>query len=1054
MYNLIWITIAMTKLSLTFQGIFQVELNQQELGGLGTNKTRALLAYLAVEKKKKIHRDTIATLLWPGQDEKLAKQSLRQALFGLKKAFGDEEVLVVSSQYVQINPEIEVWSDTGEIERLAAECSKHSHRSIEHCIPCLKCQEKIQALYQGEFLADLPILDSTPFTEWYILKRERLHQIAMAANIYLANFFERRGELSKSLSIVEKQLEMEPWREEAHFQAMRLYTLEGERSKALNQYQTCKKVLQQEFDAEPTHETQQLAEIIRRGEPFIRKNYFAVPGITTGIVGRIKEMKSLAEMLSGDDVRLITILGQGGIGKSTMAIVLAESLRGLYRDGIVFVPLSESDDLVSSIAGKLALDGIYSESGLTSFLRDRDLLLILDNFECHLSMSKVIANLINECADLQIVITSRALLNLRGEHVLQLKGLPFPKVEELEKWRNFDAMLLLDKLVRQINPDFTEHHQSLEKMRDIVERVDGHPLAIEFAAGYIAQHDTADLQQVLDKSFELSQGQFIDIPDRHRSLEAIFEQSWQAMSAQEQEQLAGLAVFRGGFTLDAAVNVVNLDQKEIKQFISKALLINLEENRYGIHGITRQFVLERTPQNGAIQEKHAIYYASLPEYSFKNTTVEYLTELKKETANFQAAWEWALENKRHDLLQSLLPNILSVSLLRGPLDFGENLFIRALNELDQYSDLNLKQAIHFALAKIYLIQMRFNEMVNLMKGLPVSAMTLFTEGQALSAQGEVQKAKPLLESALKLNAEVGDQTLEMDCLRELGNIANRLSEYDDASLHYQKCLEIARLLGDKRNESAVLNNWASVDWDLGNLDIAEKRYREALGLYRECGNRTGEAKALNNLSNVSADRGDLEKALSYGMDALSIHKDMGNIRGQSAVFNNLGATYQTMKQYDAARGYYLKALEFYRLMENNQAIAETLANLSLLDCAQGRLEEGRTAAREAIELSEAAGDIINLCNAYYYLGRIDVADGYLEGAESSFLKAYDLRQSVPHPGRLLEIEVELMNIAYQRREYDRAKELMGEVFAKLDSLDSTNDPERVASLIERFKSLI
>ncbi len=194
---------------------------------------------------------------------------------------------------------------------------------------------------------------------------------------------------------------------------------------------------------------------------------------------------------------------------------------------------------------------------------------------------------------------------------------------------------------------------------------------------------------------------------------------------------------------------------------------------------------------------------NLPKYSENSPSADYLSVLKKEMSNFQTAWEWALSQKRIDLLNSLVPNILAISMFRGPLTFGEDLFIRAKAEFDLELDLDFKQAIYFALAKLYLIQMRFDEMGKLMLDLPVSAMTRFTEGQAFAAQGKSLEARPLLEEALSMNVQLGNQILEMDCLRELGNIANRLAEYDKASSLYQKCLRIAHQLGDKRNESAV-----------------------------------------------------------------------------------------------------------------------------------------------------------------------------------------------------------------------------------------------------------
>ena len=130
-------------------------------------------------------------------------------------------------------------------------------------------------------------------------------------------------------------------------------------------------------------------------------------------------------------------------------------------------------------------------------------------------------------------------------------------------------------------------------------------------------------------------------------------------------------------------------------------------------------------------------------------------------------------------------------------------------------DIELKKAVNFGLAKLFLIQMRFNEIILLMEELPVSARTRFTQGQALCAKGEFLKARPLLLEAVELNNLLGDSILEMDCLRELGNIANRLVQYDEAVFYYQKCLDLSHELGDKRNESAVLNNWASVDWGPG-----------------------------------------------------------------------------------------------------------------------------------------------------------------------------------------------------------------------------------------------
>ena len=1051
MYNLPYIIAMTTKLSLQLQGIFRVELNQQQVEGLRTNKTRALLAYLAIEKDKRHRRDAVAALLWPDQEEKLAKQSLRQAIFSLKKSLGQQDILLSSSQYIQMDSAVEVWTDTGEIERLAKECQEHIHGSIDHCLLCLKRQEKILDLFQGEFLADLPALDSNVFNEWYILKRERLHQLALKANGHLANYYERRGELRKAITYLMTQLQLEAWREESHFQAMRIYARLGERSKALAQFQTCTNVLREEFGVEPTRETQKLAETIGRNENAAPKIIYSVPKLPPEFVGRQAEIETLVQIVSEGSKRLVTLLGPGGIGKSTTAVALAETMRGLFRDGIVFVPLSDSRDLVSSISENMEFEGVLSESGLIDYLRDRDVLLILDNFEHLQSSGRFVGEMISQCNKLQIIVTSRVFLGVREEYVCRLDGLSFPEKKDLDRWQQYDAMALLFNLIRQKNPAYSDSNRNIEILRGIAEKLEGYPLALEFAAAYIAQNSEAELLQVLDKAFNPAEIGIKDIQERHQSLEYIFDQSWQLLTKSEKEKIASLSLFRGGFTLDAALETADVHEDEITQFIKQSLVTEDDRGRFRIHEVTRQFALERIPPNDIIRQRHAVYFSSLPEYSLNLPSLEQLDRLKREAANIQLAWEWVLEKGRNDLLRKLVPNVLAISLLRGPLSFAEGLFTRAKTELDLAQDIELKKAVNFGLAKLFLIQMRFNEIILLMEELPVSARTRFTQGQALCAKGEFLKARPLLLEAVELNNLLGDSILEMDCLRELGNIANRLVQYDEAVFYYQKCLDLSHELGDKRNESAVLNNWASVDWDLGNLDAAEIRYRKALDLYRLLGNRSGEAKALNNLSNVLAEQGDLESSLLYGFDALAIHKDMGNIRGQSVVFNNLGATYHALKQFDAARKYYQKALDLYRLMENRQAIAETLGNLSFLDGMQGKLEEGRKKALEAIGLAEAAADTINLSNSYYFLGRIDVAGGYLESAQVDFKKAYELRQTVPHPGHLLEIEVELMNIAYQRREFYMAKQLMNAALTKMASIESANDPDRIKDLLALIK---
>src|SRR5512145_1135712 len=243
---------AMTILSLRLLGAFTVERDGQPLNGFATDKARALLAYLAVERERPHRRESLSALLWPDQNDERARQNLRQALSHLKQALGGEEFLLISPQDIQLHPQACVSTDLREVENLSRACDSHRHRNLEHCLPCLRRQERLSELYNGDFLTGFPSQNSEPFEEWVVLTRERLHQQAMSAQIALANLNERRGNLSAARRHTREQIRLEPWREEAHRQAMRLLALSGERSLALAQYQTCQRILQAELAASPT----------------------------------------------------------------------------------------------------------------------------------------------------------------------------------------------------------------------------------------------------------------------------------------------------------------------------------------------------------------------------------------------------------------------------------------------------------------------------------------------------------------------------------------------------------------------------------------------------------------------------------------------------------------------------------------------------------------------------------------------------------------------------------------------------------------------------------
>jgi len=260
----------MTRLSLALLGPTQLTLDGQPVGGFAYNKARALLVYLAVETYRPHQRDALATLLWPEMPDEAARHNLRQALANLREAIDDAAAsppfLLITRDTIQFNPASDYDLDVSTFMALLAVCESHAHRHLERCRSCAARMEQASALYRGDFLAEFTLVDSAPFEEWQLRQRERLHQRALDVLAHLANYHERRDDDEPARRYAQRQIELDPWREEAHRQLMRLLARGGQRSAALAQYETCRRILASDLGVEPEAETTALYEQIRDRE--------------------------------------------------------------------------------------------------------------------------------------------------------------------------------------------------------------------------------------------------------------------------------------------------------------------------------------------------------------------------------------------------------------------------------------------------------------------------------------------------------------------------------------------------------------------------------------------------------------------------------------------------------------------------------------------------------------------------------------------------------------------------------------------------------------------
>src|SRR5436190_242902 len=257
----------MPRLELTLLGGFHAYVDGSPVTGFDTDKTRALLVYVAMEPARAHSRELLAGLLWPELADDAARRNLRNSLFKLRQALGEQDgspgFLIVTPQTVQLDPASDYRCDAAEFSRLIAACHEHRHRKLDHCTSCHSRLQRAAELYQGDFLRGLHLADSQDFEEWHVIRREALHREALDALSRLSSYHEARGENEQALHYAYRQLELEPWREEAHRQAMRLLAVTGQRSAALAQYEACRRALAQELNAEPSAETTALYEFLK-----------------------------------------------------------------------------------------------------------------------------------------------------------------------------------------------------------------------------------------------------------------------------------------------------------------------------------------------------------------------------------------------------------------------------------------------------------------------------------------------------------------------------------------------------------------------------------------------------------------------------------------------------------------------------------------------------------------------------------------------------------------------------------------------------------------------
>ncbi len=858
----------MALLSLRLLGPFEARLGDAPAGEFEYNKLRALLAYLAVEAGRPHRREELAGLLWSDKPDQAARDSLRQALSKLRQAIGDGDAappfLSITRDTIQFNPRSHHWLDVAAFEALFAACASHPHRRLETCRPCLRRLKEAAALYRGELLSGIFLEDSVLFEEWALTRREGYRRRALDAFQLLAGHHEQRGEYEQARHYARRQIEVEPWREEARRQLMRALALDGQRSAALAEYEACRRTLAEELGVEPEEETTALYRRIRDGlekaeGPAGRLHN--LPLQLTPFIGREEELIRVAECLEDPACRLLTLVGPGGIGKTRLALQAAGEQVEAFPHGVFFVRLTAAetpDLLVPAIAGALQLPFSSSadpQTQLLDFLRSLEMLLVLDGFEQLIDGAGTLLEILQAAPGVKLLVTARQPLNLQAERILDVHGLPFPPPGTLKRLESYAAVRLFLQHARRVQATFSLSPETAPHVARICQLTEGMPLAIELAVPWLRVHSCAEIAQELERSPDLLATAMQDVPTRHRSLRAVFEHSWRLLTEEERRLYRKLAVFQGGFRREAVEAVTGASIPLLRALIDKSLLGHNLAGRYTMHALLRQYAagqLRQDPEEEAqVRDRHSRYFAAFlhdREGALKGAQQKQaLQEIGEEIENVRACWQLWVEQRRTEEIGLGVEGFARYCEIRGLLQEGEEACERASQALRELARGHPGPAAEdgLTLARVQVRQASLGFRLGL-----------------------YDKARLLTEESLAAVRPLGARGELLLALMNLGDLAGVRGDPAQGSQCYLKALALAQATGDRFEGGRALASLGATDLRLGDLGRARQRLAESLAAFRDLGNQWGIVRAVCGLGAVACALGDYRECRAHLREAL------------------------------------------------------------------------------------------------------------------------------------------------------------------------------------------
>jgi predicted ATPase/DNA-binding SARP family transcriptional activator/Tfp pilus assembly protein PilF len=862
---------------------------------------RIQVLVLAALRRSWVGRAELAAMLWPDQASKLAYSNVRKTLFRLKALPWADQIELQGSAV-----RFDAASDVLEFDTALRE------QRIGDALP----------LNTGELLRGFEDDRSEAWSSWLNFERERLRSAWRSAALkHLAGDIDP----GEAIAISSRLLEADPLDEAAIRAHLAWLGKAGQGMRARSAYRDFVERLSNELGLSPAADLVALNDTL--GTP---AQPLVPPPAADNFVGRAIELRKVAELLAQPECRLLCIVGPGGMGKTRLARKAADSLAGEYRDGAAFVSIegvAAPDQFGGRVARELGLSLAGSAQPMdqvNEFLRDRHMLVALDNVEDFGAHAPLLAKILQSCPRVKILATSRVRLGIASEWSLPLEGLPVPEPEDRGEAGAFDAVRLFIAAARRVDPSL-EPENEMGAIVDICRAVEGVPLAIELAAGWTRVLSCAAIAQELLASTQLL-----------GAVEEVFDQSWRRLTAIERDVLARLSVFQDGFTPEAARAVANASLPVLGALMDKSLL-RKEGARNQLHSLVHQLSSARLEgeSRAAAEAAHAHYFHRLlaqTRRAVENGDSEALRTVDMEFENCRAAWAWSVAHgDAESLARSVMP-LLGFCDLRGR--FEECMAMLEATAQSEPLTLSALAHLHYR-------------------------MDRYAEAEALTLR------------ALAATKTSRDHETRLQCFKNLGATYLRLGRYEESRRQYRLALQQSPAHSDPHNAAAMLDNIALVEKRLGNYDEARRLSMDSLVQHRRLNDVAGEALCLNNLGDLELVCGNIEAAATHFTDSLALCDRHGLVTTRVLVLSNLAEIALEQGKTALAEERARRALEIAHQIRNRGV--ECAVRLNLARAALQRRDAGaaRAELRSAIEIALAIGRVPLQRECLRYVAQIE-----------------------------------------------------------------------------------